>query len=51
MKMRRCPVNCPMYNYAERRCMQCGRYVRFLDVCAARRIDQRLAEKSLTNRK
>lgn len=49
--MRKCAVNCPMYNYEERRCMQCGRYIRFLTSCPARRIEQQLAEKSLTNRK
>lgn len=35
MKMRHCPGNCPMYDYDQRRCMQCGRYIRFLDICAA----------------
>lgn len=33
--MRKCPVSCPMYDASRKMCMQCGRYIKYLDRCAA----------------
>lgn len=38
--MRRCAATCPMYDYDRRMCMQCGRYIRFLNECPSIKYDR-----------